>query len=67
MVTNEVMLHELCMFDEIMDIQLNFFLLLQVCRNNGTYVFSKRMVMHWAYDTNIRSVWLVGKFCHLLA
>jgi hypothetical protein len=26
MFTNEVMLHELYMFDEMMDIQLNFFL-----------------------------------------
>jgi hypothetical protein len=25
MVTNEVVLHELCMFDEMMDIQLSFF------------------------------------------
>jgi hypothetical protein len=25
MVTNEVVLHELCMFDEMMDIQLGYF------------------------------------------
>jgi len=55
------------MFNEMIDLQLSFFFVVPSCKNNGTRVFSKNMVMHLAHDTIIKSVWLVRRFCHLLA